>query len=129
MHDRPAGSGPGNDFFSGGEADDSGSCTECLEMSAVRLHEANQRRILHFNSAVLADSAMDILVSLLIARLHRRPVTGTALAMANRIPPEKCVALLSELAQAGLVTGNGGQGPVDLTEQADRQLRAYLQQR
>jgi hypothetical protein len=94
---------------------------------AVRLHAANRRRSQHFNAPVMADAAMDIMLSLFVAQEHKRPLTPAALAMANHIAQDRCGPLLDDLGQALLVTRSAPSLPVALTERGTRLMREYLE--
>lgn len=103
-----------------------GSSTR-LEAVAVFLHAASRRRARHFNSAVMTDAAMDIMLSVFVAQQHGRPIGRSALAMANVLTMDRTNALIDELVQANLIVPADLLKPVVLTERGVQQMRSYLE--
>lgn len=96
------------------------------DAAALRLHAANRHRAAHFGAPVMADSAMDILLSLLLARSNARAPSVAALALAHGMTPDKCHDLIGQMVQAGLVLRAGDGASVRLSQRGERLLRDYL---
>ena len=67
------------------------------------LIRARARRAKHFNSALFADPAWDMLLYLYAAELGQRRVTVTKLGLASRVPPTTALRWLTSLQEEGLV--------------------------
>ena len=98
-----------------------------LEAVAVFLHAASRRRARHFNSAVMTDAAMDIMLSIFVAQVHGRPIGRSALAMAIVLTMERIHALIEELVQANLIVRAEPLKPVVMTERGARLMHSYLE--
>jgi predicted transcriptional regulator len=94
--------------------------------AATRLHALSRKRAFLFNTPAMADSAMDIMLSVLIAHQQNVQITHLAIAMANRLPQEKCEAFLEALALAGLISHKGPGNTVHLTVKGLDQMQDYI---
>lgn len=94
--------------------------------AATRLHALSRKRTFLFNTPPMADSAMDIMLSVLIAHQQNVQITHLAVAMANRLSQEKCEAFLEALALAGLVSHKGPGDTVRLTAKGLDQMQDYI---
>lgn len=95
------------------------------ELKATLLHRNNRRRALHFNAPVMADSAMDLMLTLFVGHEQRRVVDRVALAMLNSLTPVRADTLLSSLSEAGLTRIEGECW--GLTDRGARLMSAYLE--
>jgi hypothetical protein len=82
-----------------------------LLSKAVRMHRLNRLRDRHFLAAVMADSAMDVMLTLFIGELQDRAVDAASLAATNMLAPEEVAPLVDRLVQSGLVMSVGRDGP------------------
>jgi hypothetical protein len=100
-----------------------------LEAKAASMHRLNRFRSQHFVTPVMADSAMDVMLSLFVGELQRRDVSEAALAMANLLSRKETSALVDKLVQAGLAVSTG-QDPdgrtVGLSPLGSARMRGYV---
>ncbi|MEO8722453.1 MAG: hypothetical protein ABI395_02870 [Sphingobium sp.] len=94
--------------------------------AASRMHARNRRRASHFNTPVMADSTLDVMLTVMIAYEQHVPIRQNAIALANRLPPENCETLLEALTRAGLLSPKGPEGTVQLTAKGIAQMQEYL---
>jgi predicted transcriptional regulator len=94
--------------------------------AAAKMHALNRRRAFHFNTPVMADSAMDVMLTVLIAQEQHVPISLNAIIMANRLQQDSCEKLLGDLASAGLLCRKGAEGAVRLTTKGLAQMQEYL---
>jgi len=73
-----------------------------LEVKAGRMHMLGRLRSQHFFTPVMADSAMDVMLSLFVGELQSCPVSDTALAVGNLLTRGETHAIIDKLVQAGL---------------------------
>lgn len=116
-------SAPASLFGEGDAAMGSGGTRR--ELQATLLHRSNRLRALHFNSPVLADSAMDLMLTLTVAAEQRRSVGEVALARINSLEPARAANLLVELESAGLATKE--RGVWSLSARGGDLMTAYLE--
>jgi len=107
-----------------GARDDAG-----LETKATRIHTLSRMRGKHFLAPAMADSAMDIMLSLFVGELQSSPVSGAALALANLLSRDETDDLIGTLVQAGLVTTTGlepERRSVGLTPLGSARMRSFV---
>jgi AcrR family transcriptional regulator len=100
-----------------------------LESKASRMHLLNRLRGQHFLAPVMADSAMDVMLSLFVGEMQRRAVSGVALATANLLSRAEVDSLIDRLVQAGLavITGLEPDGrSVGLTPLGSARMRSFI---
>ena len=103
--------------------------TSSLEAKAARLHMLGRLRGKHFFTPVMADSAMDIMLSLLVGDLQSNPVSESLLAVGNMLNREEARSMVDRLVQAGLVTVSGDdpeQRTVGLTPLGSARMRSFV---
>lgn len=83
-----------------------------LERRAVNLHAASRRRADYFNRPVMADRAMDIMLTAFIAHQQGTVLTRATAAMANRIAAPVAEQIIDELLASNLL--QRGSGPTDI---------------
>lgn len=115
-----------DDGIAGGTVAPSHTGGNAMLEAATRLHAASRKRAFLFNTPAMVDSAMDIMLSVLIAHQQNVPITHLAIAMANRLPQDKCEAFLESLALAGLVSHKGPGDTVRLTVKGLSQMQDYI---
>jgi len=74
-----------------------------MEIRAARLHAESRRRADLFNRPVMTDSAMDIMLTALIAHEQGTGLTRTAAAMANRLGRIAAEPIITDLVAARLL--------------------------
>lgn len=100
-----------------------------LEAKAARMHMLSRFRGQHFITPVMADSAMDVMLSLFVGELQNRDVSETALAMANLLGRKETSALIDKLVQAGLAVLTGhepGGRTVGLSPLGSARMRNFV---
>lgn len=101
-----------------------------IQAKAVRLHQMNRERAMHFNAPVMADSAMDVMLTLVIGQEQNTPLSLMTLALANRLNAQDCASLITQLAEAGLVVTHkqdaAGSQMVALTDRGFARMRGYI---
>jgi hypothetical protein len=123
MHDRPR----GDEHLHAADDVRGMKASSRAEEVAVRLHAASRSRSRHFNTPVMNDAAMDIMLSLFVAQKHKRPLALVALAMANTISQDRCSRLLDDLGAALLLHRAAPHMPISLTERGERLMQEYLE--
>jgi len=96
---------------------------------ATRMHMLGRFRGQHFLTPVMADSAMDVMLSLLVGELQNCDVSETALATANLLSRKETNALIDRLVQAGLavLTGHEPDGrTVGLSPLGSARMRGFV---
>jgi hypothetical protein len=100
-----------------------------LEAKASRMHLLSRLRGQHFLATVMADSAMDVALTLFVGEMQRRPVSEMMLAAANLLSRSETAALIDRLVQAGLavVTGREPEGrTVGLSPLGSARMRSFI---
>ena len=100
-----------------------------LAIRAVRIHELVKVRESHFRRAVMADSAMATMLSLLLGELKCVSLTTTTLALVNMLDDDETQTIIESLVQAGLATVTGempGRGTVGLTPLGSARMRSFV---
>jgi len=100
-----------------------------IEAKATRMHMLGRLRAKHFFTPVMADSAMDVMLSLFVGELQSTTVSETALAVGNMLSPSETQALIGRLVQAALVVVTAP-GPdrrtVGLTPLGSARMRSFV---
>ena len=100
-----------------------------MEAKAARIHKLNRFRGQHFVSHAMADSSMDVMLSLLVGELQNCDVSEMALATANVLSRKETSALVDRLVQAGLavLTGHEPDGrTVGLSPLGSARMRSFV---
>ena len=100
-----------------------------LEAKAARMHTLGRLRGKHFFAPVMADTAMDVMLSLFVGELQSSPVSDTALAVANLLNREETDLIIDRLVQAGLAAITGiepDRRTVGLTPLGSARMRSYV---
>lgn len=100
-----------------------------LEAKATRMHMLGRLRAKHFCVPVMADSPMDIMLSLFVGELQSSKVSATALAVGNLLSREETDLFIDKLVHAGLavVTGQGSdRRTVGLTPLGSARMRSFV---
>jgi hypothetical protein len=100
-----------------------------LESKAARMHMLGRMRGKHFFTAVMADSAMDVMLSLFVGELQSSKVSDTALAVGNLLSKDETDTVIERLVQAGLavVTGQDlDRRTVGLTPLGSARMRSFV---
>ncbi|MBB6123139.1 hypothetical protein [Sphingobium subterraneum] len=98
--------------------------SSAVEEKAARLHQLNRRRALHFNTLVMTDSAMDVMLTLLVGHEQGRAISRNALAMANLMTSGDADAVLAALDEADyIIASDGG---IRLSERGVSLMRGYV---
>ena len=100
-----------------------------LEAKAARMHMLGRFRAQHFITPIMADSALDVMLSLFVGELQRCGVSETALATANLLSRKETSALIDKLVQAGLavLTGHEPDGrTVGLSPLGSARMRNFV---
>lgn len=96
---------------------------------AARMHMLGRFRGQHFVTPIMADSAMDVMLSLFVGELQNCDVSETALATANLLSRKETNALIDRLVQAGLavLTGHEPDGrTVGLSPLGSARMRGFV---
>ena len=110
--------------FPSDDGPDAGAQSSALEEKAARLHGINRRRALHFNTMVMTDSVMDVMLTLLVGHEQKRATSRNALAMANLLTAGDTDALLAALDEVGyIVEDDGG---IRLSDRGAALMRGYV---
>jgi hypothetical protein len=100
-----------------------------LETKATRLHMLGRLRGKHFFTPVMADSAMDVMLSLFVGELQACAVSDTALAVGNLLNREETDRIVDKLVQAGLAVVTGiepDRRTVGLTPLGSARMRSFV---
>lgn len=100
-----------------------------LEAKATRMHMLGRLRGQHFITPAMADSPMDVMLSLFVGELQSSPVSDTALAVGNLLNRVEVDAVIDKLVQAGLavVTGEApDRRTVGLTPLGSARMRSFV---
>jgi hypothetical protein len=100
-----------------------------LEGKAARMHLLSRLRGQHFLATVMADSPMDLMLSLFVGELQGRSVNETALATANLLNRAEANDFIDRLVQAGLavITGREPEGrTVGLSPLGSARMRSFV---
>ena len=93
------------------------------------MHMLSRFRGQHFLTPIMADSAMDVMLSLFVGELQRCEVSETALSTANLLSRKEANVLIDKLVQAGLavLTGHEPEGrTVGLSPLGSARMRSYV---
>jgi hypothetical protein len=104
-------------------------CEAQLELKAARMHQLSRLRGEHFASPVMADSALEVMLSLLIGELQNHDVSERILAAATLLSRKGTDALIDQLVQAGLavITGHEPEGrTVGLSPLGSARMRSFM---
>jgi len=102
---------------------------DALEAKATRMHGLGRLRGKHFLAAVMADSAMDVMLCLLVGELQGIPVSDTALAVGNMLSREETDLMIDKLVNAGLAvvtSHDGNRRIVALTPLGSARMRSFV---
>ena len=100
-----------------------------IESKAARIHTLNRFRGQHFLTPVMADSSMDVMLSLFVGEMQDCDVSEMALATANMLSRKETSALVDKLVQAGLavLTGHEPDGrTVGLSPLGSARMRSFV---
>ena len=97
-----------------------------IEFRAAQLHAANRRRNELFNQSVMADSAMDIMLTALIAREQGTALTRTAAAMANRLGISAADQIIEDLIAARLLQRGERRDHISMTHMGAELMRQFV---
>lgn len=100
-----------------------------LEAKATRMHTLGRLRGKHFFTPVMADTAMDVMLSLFVGELQSSIVSDTALAVANLLNREETDAIIDRLVQAGLAVVTAQEPDrrtVGLTPLGSARMRSFV---
>ena len=100
-----------------------------LEAKAARMHTLGRLRGKLFFTPVMADNAMNVMLSLLVGELQSSPVSDTALAVANLLSRDETETIIDKLVQAGLAATTGiepDRRTVGLTPLGSARMRSYV---
>ncbi|MCW2351048.1 putative transcriptional regulator [Sphingobium sp. B7D2B] len=107
----------------------SAEASSVLRAKAGRMHMLGRLRSKHFYTPVMADRAMDVMLSLFVGELQSSPVSDTALAVGNMLSPAEAAAVIDKLVQAGLAVVAGEEPErrtVGLTPLGSARMRSYV---
>lgn len=119
----PRGDGPAAAPFLGSRSDAG------LEAKAVNMHMLGRLRSKHFYAPVMADSAMNVMLSLFVGELQSSKVSDTALAVGNVLSPAEVDCFIGKLVQAGLAVVKGEEPErrtVGLTPLGSARMRSFV---
>lgn len=118
------------DFSGGRLSRPLASCDEApkasIEARATRLHAENRRRAELFNRPIMADSAMNIMLTALIAHEQGTRLTRTAAAMANRLNRDDAEPIIADLVAGRLLEKGDGTDQVRLTPLGVDLMREFV---
>ena len=100
-----------------------------LELKAARLHTLSRFRGQHFVTPIMADSAMDVMLSLFVGELQNCDISETMLATANLLTRRDVSIIIDRLVQAGLavLTGHEPDGrTVGLSPLGSARMRSFV---
>ena len=100
-----------------------------LVVRAVRLHELAKLRDRHFRRAVMADSALALMLSLFLGELKSVSLTQSTLSLVNMIEDNEATGVIDSLIHAGLaaVTGETPERrTVGLTPLGSARMRSFV---
>jgi predicted transcriptional regulator len=102
---------------------------EGLIVKAQRLHDLGKARDRLFRRAVMADSAMGIMLSLFLSELKAVPLTESTLSLVNMLEADQGQSVIESLIQAGLVVVTGAnpdRRAVGLTPLGSARMRSFI---
>ena len=100
-----------------------------LGVNAVNMHMLGRLRSKHFYAPVMADSAMNVMLSLFVGELQSSKVSDTALAVGNMLSPQEVDCFIGKLVQAGLAVVKGEEPErrtVGLTPLGSARMRSFV---
>ena len=100
-----------------------------LEAKATRMHMLGRLRGKHFFTPVMADSPMDVMLSLFVGELQSSTVSDTALAVGNLLNRDETETIIDRLVQAGLAVITGHEPDrrtVGLTPLGSARMRSFV---
>lgn len=100
-----------------------------LEAKATRMHGLGRLRGKHFLIPIMADSAMDVMLSLFVGELQGTLVSDTALAVGNGLSREDTALMIDKLVNAGLAavaSHAGDRRTVGLTPLGSARMRSFV---
>lgn len=104
----------------------SDSRKQSMEVRAAHLHAENRRRADLFNRPVMVDSAMDIMLTALIAHEQGTGLTRTAAAMANRLARATAEPIIADLVAARLLRNGDDADGITLTPLGVDLMREFV---
>jgi hypothetical protein len=104
---------------------------QALATVAARVYRARRRRERHFDAAIFADPAWDMLLDLFIAKTRGKAIRTSSLCIAGAVPVTTGLRWIAELERRGLIERHKAPGDrrvklVALSEQGHRMMRQYL---
>lgn len=93
------------------------------------MHTFGRLRGKHFFTPVMADTAMDVMLSLFVGELQSSKVSDTALAVGNLLNREETDAIIDRLVQAGLAVVTAQEPErrtVGLTPLGSARMRSFV---
>ncbi|HEX7854926.1 MAG TPA: hypothetical protein VF503_14655 [Sphingobium sp.] len=100
-----------------------------LQAKAEVLHGLGRLRMRHLVARVMADDAMNVMLTLTISECQDIAAGEQSIILANNLAPLAGAALVDDLVQAGLATATGkmpGRRSVGLTPLGSARMRAYI---
>lgn len=100
-----------------------------LLAKAESLHAIGRYRMRHMGARVMADNAMNLMLSLFINECLDVDAGERGTVLANNMAPLEGAALIDDLVQAGLAVATGkmpGRRSVGLTPLGSARMRAYI---
>lgn len=97
-----------------------------LERRAAELHALSRRRTDLFNRPVMADTAMDIMLTALIAHEQGTVLTRLSAAMANRLPLASADSMIEELIGARLLRHGDRRDQINPTQLGVDLMREFV---
>lgn len=126
------GAWPGEDeasvFQKGGNPTEAQVAPLNFEHLAADLHAASRRRADLFRQSIMADKAMDIMLTALIAHEQGTVLTRKAAGMANRLATPEVEHLIRDLMAARLLQGGDAPDQIRLTGPGVERMRDYIRQ-
>jgi hypothetical protein len=104
---------------------------DALATVAARVYRARRRRERHFDAAIFADPAWDMLLDLFIAKARGKAVRTSSLCLAGAVPVATGLRWIAELERRELIERHHSPGDrrvrlIALTDQGYRVMRRYL---
>ncbi|MFT3968023.1 MAG: hypothetical protein QM690_19310 [Sphingobium sp.] len=100
-----------------------------LETRAEALYALGRLRMRHLVSRIMADDAMNVMLTLFISECRDLSAGEQSIVLANNLAPLAGAALIDDLVQAGLAVATGkmpGKRSVGLTPLGSARMRAYI---
>ena len=107
----------------------SGATLSDISAKAARIHALSRLRARYFTSRILADSAMDVMLSLFVGEVQEIELSEATLALANLLSRDEVTLLVNNLVHAGLAVVTGDEPErrtVGLTPIGSARTRSYV---